>query len=772
LVKNIRFWLIDLNDGEFDGQRSIFLWGIDGDGHRILLLDKEFRPSFYLLLSDRVQTESILKQLAGISSEVGLTADFSAEVKKLLGRESRAIRVRYSDTSKAQRLAARALRLRGVSSMYELDIRSSQLYLLENEVAPCSWHAAEVSEATGDHGYAVSQVYYLHGRLKRQDDVTHPQLRVLAFHVVCAALKGTPDPKRDPVLAVSIKTEKGVQSFVADGVDDSGVLTAFTGAIRKEDPDLVVGFRSNSRDWSYLTSRARFHDLTLNISRAMTKPHPSVFGHFSVTGRLGIDLSDLIQDIPEIESDALEALATYFGASPEGGFLPLDEFSISSSWTDVRQRENTRKAAEQRAKATYDACSKVMDFILQLSSLTRLPGDHVLTAAVGFRVDTYLMSRAKARGELIPPREERPYLPYAGGLVMNPAPGIHKKVAVVDFRSMYPNIMITYNVSPETLVRGGSSSARDVNVSPEGGHKFVKEPRGFLPSALLDLVAERRKVEELAGQVRSELETRVLQARERALKVISNATYGYTGWLGARWYCREVAESTTAWGRSLIAKASEIAQGIGLRVIYGDTDSLFVSHDEKRTKELLHRIDKELAFDARVEKVYSMVVFTEAKKRYAGITEDGTLEIVGLEAVRSDWSEVARRAQREILEVLLFGRGKKAAQAALDRIVSDVRSGKVPLEDFVLWKTITKPLSEYTVRAPHVEAARMLEERGWIVRPGDRIGYLVTEIAKTGGSRVSPFRFTSVGQVDREYYVEEQILPACSRVLEVVGPNS
>ena len=772
MVKDIRFWLIDLNDGEFDGQRSIFLWGIDGDGRRILLLDKEFRPSFYLLLSDRVQTESILKQLADISSEVGLTADFSAEVKKLLGRESRAIRVRYSDTSKAQRLAARALRLRGVSSMYELDIRPSQLYLLENEVAPCSWHAAEVSEATGGHGYAVSQVYYLHGRLKRQDDVAHPRLRVLAFHVVCATSKGTPDPKRDPVLAVSIKTEKGVQSFVANGGDDSGVLTAFTGAIRKEDPDLVVGFRSNSRDWSYLTSRAGSHNLTLNISRAMTKPHPSVFGHFSITGRLGIDLSDLIQDVPEIESDELEALATYFGASPEGGFLPLDEFSISSSWADVRQRENTRKAAEQRAKAAYDACSKAIDFILQLSSLTRLPGDHVLTAAVGFRVDTYLMSRAKARGELIPPREERPYLPYAGGLVMNPAPGIHKKVAVVDFRSMYPNIMITYNVSPETLVRGGSSSAPDVNVSPEGGHKFVREPRGFLPSALLDLVAERRKVERLAGQVRSELETRVLQARERALKVITNATYGYTGWLGARWYCKEVAESTTAWGRSLMTKASEIAQRVGLRVIYGDTDSLFVSHDEKRTKELLHRIEKELAFDTRVEKIYSMVIFTEAKKRYAGITEEGVLEIVGLEAVRSDWSEVARRAQREILEVLLSGRGKQAAQVALDRIVSDVHSGKVPLEDFVLWKTITKPLSDYTVRAPHVEAARMLEERGWTVRPGDRIGYLVTKTAKTSGSRVSPYRFTSVEQVDREYYVEEQILPACNRVLEVVGPES
>jgi DNA polymerase I len=272
--------------------------------------------------------------------------------------------------------------------------------------------------------------------------------------------------------------------------------------------------------------------------------------------------------------------------------------------------------------------------------------------------------------------------------------------------------------------------------------------------------------------VHSEPEIRILQAREKALKVISNATYGYTGWLGARWYSKEVAESTTAWGRSLITRVSEIAKGMGLLVIYGDTDSLFVSHDEKRTKELLQRIKRELAFDVRVERIYSMVIFTEAKKRYAGITEEGTIEIFGLEAVRSDWSAVARQAQREILGVLLSDKGKKAAQAALDEIVSNVRSGRVPLEDFILWKTTTKPLSEYTVRAPHVEAARMLEERGWIVKPGDRVGYLVTKTVKTTGSRVSPYRFTSVEQVDKEYYVKEQILPACNRVLEVIGPES
>jgi DNA polymerase I len=162
------------------------------------------------------------------------------------------------------------------------------------------------------------------------------------------------------------------------------------------------------------------------------------------------------------------------------------------------------------------------------------------------------------------------------------------------------------------------------------------------------------------------------------------------------------------------------------------------------------------------------VVFTEAKKRYAGITTEGEMDIVGLEAARSDWSDIARRAQRSVLNDLLTGKGRDSARKTLDRIVSEVRSGNAPLKEFVLWKTVSKPLSEYTVRAPHVEAARALESKGWSIRPGDKVGYVMVRTPGRAKPQVVPYQFADAKTLDYEYYVKEQILPACERILEVV----
>ena len=768
VTTRIKFWLLDLNEGVSDGQRCIFLWGIDANGRRVLLLDRDFRTSFLIPMKDRSQAGSILKQLSELAAKVDQGIELSVETKRLLGREVDAVRVKYADSSKAERLVSAAKKVKGLGAALELDVRPSLLYLLETEATPCSWHDVEVTEAEGSEGYMVSSVYYAKGGLRRSGDLSAPPLRVMAFYVVRRATRGTPEAKRDPVLVISTKSEKGVNSLITDGDDDANVLSSFSGLVRRHDPDILVGFRGNSILWPYLTARARIGDVSLTLSRAMTEPHQSAFGHFSVTGRLSLDLSDVAGDIQELESKTLEALSAYVGASPTRGFLSLDETSTPEAWADGAAREGIVRASEQRAQAAYDACIKSMDFVMQLSSLTKLPADHVLTAAVGFRVESYLMSVAKTRGELIPPRQERPYYPYAGGLVLSPAPGMHEQVAVIDFRSMYPNIMISFNISPETLVRGRARPDKDVNASPDGRHQFVKEPQGFLPFALQGLIAERGKTEASASEAKSEPELRVLYARDRAVKVVSNAVYGYTGWPGARWYCMEVAESTTAWGRSLIRKATEMAASLGLGIIYGDTDSLFVSYDERKTSDLLRNIDKKLGFQARVEKVYSAVVFTEAKKRYAGLTVHGEIDIVGLEAVRSDWSEVARRAQRAVLSDLLTGKGSSAARSTLDGIVSSVRSGSVPLSEFVLWKTISRPLSEYTVRAPHVEAARALEAKGWSVRPGDRIGYVMVMTPGQAKSQVIPYQLAKNQSIDHEYYIREQILPACERILEAV----
>ena len=110
-----------------------------------------------------------------------------------------------------------------------------------------------------------------------------------------------------------------------------------------------------------------------------------------------------------------------------------------------------------------------------------------------------------------------------------------------------------------------------------------------------------------------------MDARQKAVKIITNAAYGYAGWVGARWYIKPVAEAASAWGRHTILSATHLAEDKGLTIIYGDTDSLFLTNDEKKLLELKAEIGEDLGLEVEVGEVYKRIFFTEAKKRYAGL---------------------------------------------------------------------------------------------------------------------------------------------------------
>lgn len=184
------------------------------------------------------------------------------------------------------------------------------------------------------------------------------------------------------------------------------------------------------------------------------------------------------------------------------------------------------------------------------------------------------------------------------------------------------------------------------------------------------------------------------------MKILANAAYGYMGWLGARWYCRECAEAVTAWGRSMITRVITKAREIGLKVVYGDTDSLFVENNPSRVKELMEYVEKELGFDIKIDKIYERVFFTEAKKRYAGLLKDGRVDIVGFEAVRGDWTELAKEVQENITSILLREKNVDKAVEYVKTVISSLMQSKIPIEKLVIWKTLTKRIEEYDVESP------------------------------------------------------------------------
>ena len=181
------------------------------------------------------------------------------------------------------------------------------------------------------------------------------------------------------------------------------------------------------------------------------EPHTSVYGHVSTTGTVNIDLADFMDVFPEVKVKTLWNFADHLGVMKERQGI-IEDVEFADYWDDKQKREELVRFGLDSACKVEGTAGLLLDFAMQLANLTSLPLDHVMTAAVGFRVEWFLIKQGQKIGELIPKRIEQPYRPYAGGLVLSPKPGLHENIAVLDFKSMYPNIMITYNLSPDTYI--------------------------------------------------------------------------------------------------------------------------------------------------------------------------------------------------------------------------------------------------------------------------------------------------------------------------------
>ncbi|MGQ9597697.1 MAG: DNA polymerase domain-containing protein, partial [Thermoproteota archaeon] len=354
-------------------------------------------------------------------------------------------------------------------------------------------------------------------------------------------------------------------------------------------PDIIVGY-GITEDWNYLVERCKRVDVPLEVGRNYARPHMSVFGHVSITGRIDMDLLHNARENPQLTEYTLEEYARSLGLD---AFQNIPEYEYGEYLRDPSKAEAIFKQSEEFAKLIYKIWTIIGDFAIQLSQITGLPLDHVFTASAGHRAEAYLMRQAYLMNELIPSRVEKPYVSYAGGLVLQPRKGIHENVIVIDFSSMYPNIMLKYNISPDTYVPS-NEECENCFVSPESGHRFRVDYRGVYTNMLQSLIEARKEVREKLKLVEEgSVEYRVLDARQRALKILANTLYGYAGWVGARWYLREVAEAVAEWGRHTISMAIEKAKQLGMEIIYGDTDSLFL-RDERKAEELLRWVEEEL----------------------------------------------------------------------------------------------------------------------------------------------------------------------------------
>lgn len=354
---------------------------------------------------------------------------------------------------------------------------------------------------------------------------------------------------------------------------------------------------------------------------------------------------------------------------------------------------------------------------------------------------------------------------YTGGYVIEPKIGIHNNVIVLDFRNLYPSIIVTHNIDPTTLNK--KDCKKKVKV-PGFERWFCQDKVAPVPKRIKKILEERWK---LKKQLKKKYYPK-LAKKEQQLKLAANIAYGYFGYAESPYYSIECAESISAFGRHYIQKVIKDAGKAGLNVIYGDTDSVFITGSTSKTKQFLDKTNNSLPGIIKLEfrGIYKKGLFVStkggkgAKKKYALIDKKGELMIRGFETRREDWCQLAKETQKKILNYVLLEKNKEAI-VYTRTIVKKLKDKKVKLSDLVLTVQLTKSVEKYKVSSAHVEVAKKMDR----VKEGTMIRFI---IAKGNGpifKRAKPINKARISDIDEDYYINKQVIPAAMRVLSIFG---
>ncbi len=427
----------------------------------------------------------------------------------------------------------------------------------------------------------------------------------------------------------------------------------------------------------------------------------------------------------------------------------------------------------------------VMRLITVLGRVSNMTLDDVCRLAVSNWIKNRVICMHRRLGCLVPLKEEikgkgekRYSEPvtrgkkYIGAVVVQPKPGVFFDVYVLDFASLYPSIMSEYNISYETI-NCPHDECRENTVTGTG--HWMCRKRSGLASRLVGMIRDVRvdifkklsRGEDLDPEAQE-----FYDVIQNALKVILNASYGVFGSGEFPFYYLPAAESVTMVGRKVITDTINFCKQLGIEVLYGDTDSLFLlKPDKEEMVKLIEWVKKSFYLDLEVDKIYRYIAFSSRKKNYFGILEDGIVDVKGLVGKKRNTPELIKRAFYQALEAMKtvksmeeFEESKEKVREIVFETEKKIRRREISLEDLAISTTLTKRLKAYTKTTPqHVKAAKLLQTiRGREVSAGETIRYVKTK-TKPG---VKPLEGTSIKEIDVTKYIEllrstfEQLLDA------------
>lgn len=676
-------------------------------------------------------------------------------------------------------------------------------------------------------------------------------LKILSFDIeCCGAATSFPDASKDPVIQIGNTIQRFGEetqtrvifclkqtapipgSEVRWFEEEHELLSAWREFFLKENPDVITGYNIKGFDFPYILDRAEILNLkgfgllgrSRRVSRVINRQQSSsAFGSFdardiSIDGRIIFDVLHIVRREYKLRSYSLNAVSYHF-LKEQKEDVPYSSMSALQNGDP----ESRRRIASYCLRDTHlplrllDKLNILVNYT-ELSRVTCVPIDFFSTRGAAIKVLAQIYKEAGKYGYLVPDMENQVgESSFEGAFVMEPLKGFYSSpVAVLDFCSLYPSIIISKNLCYTTLLTRAQHAELGGIETPTGNYFCTAEQKeGLLPRILRNLLSTRKETRRKLRDITDPWIRRALDARQLALKICANSIYGFTGAPAGQLPCIEISQSTTGFGRQMIAKTKELIENnfnyesgynFDAQIIYGDTDSVMInfirkdSHDaktndtkgasaasstsvleeifevsEKIAKYVTDNFEKPIAL--AFEKVYYPYLLMN-KKRYAGLIYSGVnkrdrIDMKGIETVRRDNCELVKNVVQTCLDKILLENDIEGAIRHVKDVVRNLYLEQIDMSQLVISKTYTK--TDYATKQTHTALVEKLRERGQTVGVGDRIPYVIVKGDKkmlTHEKSEDPLYVIENGlPIDKEYYIEQQLSKPIQRIFESIIDN-
>jgi DNA polymerase-2 len=698
---------------------------------------------------------------------------------------------------------------------YEDDIRPDDRFLMERHItANIDYTGSYENKVNHGLGYQVAKQV----RCKKNEELDEANLTMLSIDIECSMdgelysiglYANNHDVEFTRVLMIG-SPEKCNGNYIQWQADEKQLLKEFIREINEFDADIIIGWNVINFDFSLLQKRCDLYSLKFGIGRDGSAPYwrknanNSEQNFIEIAGRVVLDGIDLLKTATySFPSFSLDNVAhTLLGIGKKVSDVENRVQEITDNFNHDKQALASYNLEDCRLVWLIFNKTQLLAFAQLRAQLTGLSIDRVGGSVAAF-TNLYLPKLHRS-GYIAPNMGDGDSgLVSPGGYVMDSIPGLYNNVLVLDFKSLYPSIIRTFKIDPMGLIEGlkvvddlqltlvNNNVEKAINdaglntvIKGFDGAYFSRDQH-FLPKIIEKLWSERDKAKKQSNA-----------ALSQAIKIIMNSFYGVLGSTGCRFFDPRLSGSITKRSHEILKRTGTWIQDKGYQVIYGDTDSIFVSIGNDKSKQQAKEIGIELQglvnekwqqtllqdfnissqLDIEFETHFSKFLMPTirgynlagekkkigTKKRYAGLV-NGKLIFKGLETVRSDWTELSKDFQQELYRMIF---NNEPVNDYIVKVVDELRQGRYD-DKLIYKKKIRRKLSDYVNTPPHIKAALIanneFSKQGIDKRYGHRrtIHYVITI------DGVQPLEFKE-SKLDYDFYVEKQLKPIADDILPFI----